>query len=90
MNSVHKAVLVPYETYQRYINGDAPHSDTIPKKESLITKDPKKLLGKKISSVIDPPSPSKECCNEMKVSENSKQKRKRNVNGPSNIYKKAT
>ena len=80
MNFVQKAVLVPYETYQRYIAPitEDPHSETDLKKyKSLSTKDPEGLLG---SDVMEPPAPSNKLC---KVSENPKQKIKLKV------YKKA-
>jgi hypothetical protein len=84
MNSVQKAVLVPYEVYQRYIIPHSlskkskqslitedPHSDiSLKKYKSLITKDPKGLLG-----VIEPPKV---------VSENLKRK------NSSHVYKKET
>jgi hypothetical protein len=88
MNSVQKAVLVPYETYQRYIAPQSikkksvqslitedPHSDiSLKKHKSLSTKDPKGLIG---SDVMDP---SKETCRQI---QNPKRK------NPSNVYKKA-
>jgi hypothetical protein len=94
MNSVQKAVLIPYEVYQRYI-GDESHSDTILKKyksvQPLNTEDPhsdinlkkhKSLSTKDPKGLIgsDVMDPSKETCRQI---QNPKRK------NPSNVYKKA-